>query len=473
MKRIIYTSIALLLSSVSLMAQQDLRTAYFLDGYTYSYKMNPAISPERGFFAMPFLGNLGLGLESNLGVSTFLFPTSNGQLTTFLNNSVSSEEFMKGLRKSNKLNVNLNTDILAFGFRTGKAYHTVNLGLKADSRAMLPKALFSFIKDGGSNGVNSWDISGIGVRTDARMELAYGYSRPILDWIHVGGRVKILMGLAREDVRIDRLNLAMSEDGWKASASGHAELSAPVTVGTVSGSKEIDYSSIDFPEDIQEFLKPSLGFALDLGATFDFLDYFTASIAVNDLGFISWNNTTTAEMPEGTWSFDGFGNVTTDPDSEDTIGDQLGSVGDELLDILKVEKTGEKLKKTHPLAATVHVGFEARMPFYERLSFGFLGTQRIDGKHSWTEGRISANVAPVNFFSAAASFAVSNFGPSVGAVVNLHLPGFGLYVGMDSFLPMMNVSPQYIPVGKLNTNLSFGINFSFGKAVGRYRTPEA
>ena len=285
------------------------------------------------------------------------------------------------------------------------------------------------------------------------------------------------MGVAREDIMIDRLNLAMSEEAWRASANGYAEISAPLTVGTLSGSKEVDYNSISLPEDMQGYMdylsKPSLGFALDLGATFDFLDYFTASVAVNDLGFISWNHTTTAEMPGGSWAFDGFGNVTTDPDSDDTIGDQLGSIGDELLNIVKVEKTGEKLKKTHPLAATIHVGFEARMPFYERLSFGFLGTQRIDGNYSWTEGRISANVAPVNCFSAAASFAVSNFGSSVGAVLNFHFPGFGLYVGMDSFLPLTNVTPQYIPIGNLNTNLSLGINFSFGKAEGRYRTPKA
>ena len=41
------------ISSISAFGQQNLRTAYFLDGYTYNYKMNPAMAPERAFFAMP------------------------------------------------------------------------------------------------------------------------------------------------------------------------------------------------------------------------------------------------------------------------------------------------------------------------------------------------------------------------------------------------------------------------------------
>jgi hypothetical protein len=75
----------------------------------------------------------------------------------------------------------------------------------------------------------------------------------------------------------------------------------------------------------------------------------------------------------------------------------------------------------------------------------------------------------VNFFSLAASYAVSNFGNSVGGAVNIHLPGLNLYAGLDSFLPLMNVTPQFVPIDSANTNLTFGLTFTFGKAQGRYR----
>ena len=44
------------------------------------------------------------------------------------------------------------------------------------------------------------------------------------------------------------------------------------------------------------------------------------------------------------------------------------------------------------LHATLHAGIEAEIPFYDRLSFGLLGTHRFNGAYSFTEGRLSALV---------------------------------------------------------------------------------
>lgn len=466
MKKIISIVFMVLTVSIAASAQQNIRSAYFLDGYTYGYKMNPSIAPERGFFGFPVIANVGIGLESNLALSTFLYPTADGNLTTFLNSSVSDSDFLDRLNKSNSLNVSINESLLATGFRVGKSFHTIDLSLRADAGVVVPKDLFAFMKTGGANG-NVWDISSTGVRANARLELAYGYSRPINDWIRVGGRAKVLIGMARADVLIDNLNLKLDKEEWVVSAHGKAEISAPVTVGTFAGTNEIDFETIETGDMNTYLSSPSLGFAVDLGASFDFLDYFTASVSVLDLGYISWNGTTTAEMLGGDWTFDGFGTIETGPDSN--IADQFSQIGDEFMKMLKMEKTADGIKKSNSLAATIHAGLEARMPFYERLAFGLLFTQRLDGIYSWTEGRLSANVAPTNWFSAAASYACSNYGSSIGGVMNIHLPGLNLYMGVDSFLPLTNVTPQLVPIGKLNTNLSLGLTFLFGKPVGRYR----
>ena len=197
MKRIQYIMVlvALAAASVSAFGQQNLRSAYFLDGYTYNYKMNPAMAPERAFFATPGMGNVGAGVESNLALSTFLYPTGKGNLTTFMSNSVAADQFLDRLQVANNLNVSVNETLFATGYRIGKSYHTVDISLKADASAILPKDLFAFVKTGSSAGATSWDISRTGIRTNARMELAYGYSRPISDWIRVGARVKVLMGI--------------------------------------------------------------------------------------------------------------------------------------------------------------------------------------------------------------------------------------------------------------------------------------
>lgn len=450
-------------------AQQSLRTAYFLDGYTYNYKLNPAFAPERPFFAFPTLGNIGVGAETNLGLSTFLYPTSDGKLTTFLSSTVDDDKFLNQLKDRNKLNVSVNESLLALGFRTGKMFHTIDLSLKADMNAFIPKELFSYVKSGGAGGQTSWNISQTGIRMNSRMELAYGFSRSISEKLRIGARVKLLLGLVQADIVIDDIAITMNRDNWTAVSDGKASISGPFTFGTADGTDRIDFSKVEMMETPEElvkyFSKPSLGVALDLGVSYDFLKYFTASVAVLDLGVIGWNGTTTAQLPGGQWDYNGIGDFSTNTN----ISSQLSSMGKEILDIMMLEKTGDNLKKTSMLAATIHAGIEARMPFYERLSFGLLATQRINGPYSWTEGRLSANLAPCNWFSLAGSYAFSDFGSSVGGVLNLHLPILNLYVGMDSFLPLMNVTPQFVPINTLNTNLSMGLTFAFGKAKGRYR----
>ena len=473
MKKIFYSLVTALLIIPSVVsAQSNLRSGYFLDGYIYKYKMNPAMAPERGFVSFPVLGNVGIGLESNLGLSTFLYPTQEGTLTTFLSPRVSNETFLANIAESNKMNMNMDLSLLALGFRTGKSFHTIDLSIRTDIGANIPGGLFRFIKIGGALGDTQWDISNIGARMAARGELAYGYSRSIGKNLRVGARAKLLLGVAKADIALDRLNLEMSAERWAVEAHGTMHMSAPVSFMTKGESGNfdsaadrniVDWGSIN-TDDISSFISsPSMGFALDLGATYDFLRYFTASLSVLDLGVMSWNNCMTAETPATSWHFDGFESL-----AMDEIGDQLSSMATDMVSAVQFERTESGVTKTSALAATINAGIEARMPFYERLSFGLLYTQRIEGEYSWSEGRLAASVAPVNWFSVTTNYAFSHFGHSWGGALNIHLPGFGLFVGMDSFSPVLNVTPQYIPIDALNTNLAFGINFTFGKYHGRY-----
>ena len=472
MKRLSYILSAAILACtafVTVYAQQsNLRTAYFLDGYTYRYKFNPALAPERGFFAIPAIGSVSLGAESNLGLSNFLYPAQDGKLAWFLDDSVSDEQFMSGLKDRNMLNINANINLFALGFRTGKSYHTLDVSLKVNERTNLPKSLFSFAKVGTASGNTSWQIADLGARADAYAEVAYGYSRSVGENLSVGGRFKFLLGMARADVMMEQMDLTIGRDKWEAKAKGSAEVSGPITLGTAQGTDNVDFDQITFPEDIQEVLQApkSYGVALDLGASYNFLEYFTASLSLLDLGFISWNNSTTAVSPGTPWTFDGFGTIKTDGNTD--FGAQFEQFGDDLLDMLQLQMTGKEKTLTKALSATLHAGIEARMPFYQRLTFGLLATHRFDGPFSWTEGRLSANLAPINCISLAASYGVSNFGSSAGAVVNFHFPGFNLYAGLDSFLPLTNLASNYIPVNAANTNLSMGLNITFGKAHGIY-----
>ena len=178
---------------------------------------------------------------------------------------------------------------------------------------------------------------------------------------------------------------------------------------------------------------------------------------------MSWKNTTIAETPTTSWSFEGFESF-----ESDKINEQFSSMTSDMMNVFNFEVKESGTKKSSFLAATINAGIEARMPFYQRLTFGLLYTQRIEGVYSWSEGRIAASLAPTRWFSLSTNYAISNFGHSWGGAVNLHLPWLGIFVGMDNFSPLLNVTPQFIPVNPINTNLAFGINISFGKYNGRY-----
>ena len=349
--------------------------------------------------------------------------------------------------------------------------------MRTDIGVNIPGDFFRFIKVGGADGNTVWDMSDVGFRANSRLEAAYGFSRSFLDEaLRVGVRAKVMLGLTRGDVSLDKLRLEMGAERWMVDAHGSMHMSAPVSFMTKgeSGNAEsdaqnnlIDWGSLDMSglaDDIMEMLMdPSLGFGIDVGATYDFLKYFTGSVSVLDLGMMSWKRCMTAETPDTHWEFNGFESLETDK-----INEQLSQMGEDMMNMINVELKERSAVQKNLLAMTVNAGLEFRMPFYERLTLGALYTQRIEGTYSWPEGRVALALAPVNWFSLSTNYAFSHFGHSWGGALNLHLPGFGIFLGMDSFSPLLNVTPQYIPIDAINTNLSFGINFSFGKYHGRY-----
>ena len=123
--------------------------------------MNPAFASERNYVGMPVLGNFNIGLQSNIGVSNFLYKQPNGDLTTFLNGSVSSGEFLDGLKNRNRLNLDVDMNIISFGFHKWGGFNTFDLSIKNGTRANLPKDLFEFAKVGMQGGHSEYNLEDI------------------------------------------------------------------------------------------------------------------------------------------------------------------------------------------------------------------------------------------------------------------------------------------------------------------------
>ena len=126
-----YLAVAVMVGAATGVSAQALNSGYFLDGYLFKHQLNPALESDKAYFSIPVLGNINIGTRGNIGLGNFLYPTANGGLTTFMNSSISADEFLNGLSTNNKLAMNLDMSILSAGFRAWGGFNTIDIGLRS------------------------------------------------------------------------------------------------------------------------------------------------------------------------------------------------------------------------------------------------------------------------------------------------------------------------------------------------------
>ena len=97
------------------LSAQTLNSSYFMEKMTKRNQLNPALKTPNGYVSFPALGNFYLGVNSNLGLGTFLYPRGN-ELVTFLHPSVPADDFLGKLTPNNTVELDLGLDIISFGF---------------------------------------------------------------------------------------------------------------------------------------------------------------------------------------------------------------------------------------------------------------------------------------------------------------------------------------------------------------------
>ncbi|MCM1021246.1 MAG: DUF5723 family protein [Muribaculum sp.] len=435
-------------------AAQSTESAYFNDEYMYRFQMNPAIGNNRNFVSFPALGNLNIGMQGTAHVKDFLY-NINGRTTTFLNPGVSASEFLGNLDNKSRLGVNLRVGVLSAGFKAFGGYNTISINARADINARLPKELFRLMKQGLQN--DTYDISDLRASGSAWAEIGLGHSRNINNKLRVGGTLKFLVGGADIDAKFDKAQLVLGENNWQAMTNATINASVKGLTYDKDTNSRTGHEYVS-GADIDGAGVNGFGMAVDLGATYKLNNDWTFSAAVLDLGFISWSNNMVAST-NGTQTFetDRY-TFNVDGDQPNNFDDELDKMKDQLSALYELNDMGDKGGRTTALAATVNLGAEYTFPLYRKLKFGALSTTRINGDFTWTDFRLSANVAPCKIFSASASAAYGTFGFGFGWIINLHTPGFNLYLATDH--TPGKLAKQGVPLSS-NANVNFGINIPF------------
>lgn len=439
-------------------AAQDTYSGYFLDNYTYRYQMNPAMGNRSNFVSMPALGNLNIGIHGNIHLTSIVY-NRNGKTVLFSNPEVSVSEAMKGFKDVNRLGFETKVNILSGGWKAWGGYNTVSINARANADAHVPKSLFSLVKEGVTN--RTYSIEDMRAQAIGYGEIVLGHSRDIkqVPGLRVGANLKFLIGVASAQLDLKDAYLDLGTDAWRARTNGDIKVNLGgfqyETDRTDEGREYVSGANMDGNGSVGP---NGFGMALDLGATYEWKD-FTFSLAFNDLGFLSFSKTRLAST-NGNRDFNSDAFIfNPDDNATNSFDNEWDNMRDGLEKLYQLDDMGEKGSNTRGLAAVMNVGVDYKLPYYRRLHFGLLNHTVINGPYTSTEFRVSANVNPVDIFSAGINFVAGTYGVGFGWIVNLNLKkGFNLFLGMDR--TPGKLTKQGVPLNS-NLQMNFGIDFPF------------
>ena len=466
LKSFLLSALVLFFVASSPVWPQDLESGYFLGGNPYAFRLNPAFQSERNIGSVA-LGQTGLEVWSNLGISTLFYP-DNGFLYTFLSDHVESSEFLRKIGRNNRLDLDARVNLVTVGFWAGERFFTVDFNVRSLNAVSAPYDLFSFWKEE-TVSKDTFDFSGTGFRSKSFIEAAFGWSRNYDNVFNVGFRAKALVGILEAEILAEKMTLSMSSDRWEVQARSILNASSPSLAYSRDGD-EINFDSIYF--DDQRFGPAGYGLAVDLGASWNILPILTLSASVLDLGPMHWNREIKGVSPDTAYAWAPSDQGDSGEDSWEGEIDEAASALSGIFRFKDQSGTGGAFEM---LPFRVHLGAELRMPFYERLSVGLLYQGRGGACFTRHTGRLSLNWNPLDFLSMSTSTSVNSLGESLGFVFNLHPAGVNLLVGCDyipfhsvSIAPLIHDLPaQYrswavLPRDRMNLNLYVGLNLAFG-----------
>ncbi len=455
MKQLTKLFLLLVLCFVTASASAQMKTAYFMEGSVMRLDLNPALAPQRGYVNFPAFGAIGINLNSNfLSVKNFLYPTDAG-LVTFLHESVPSDKFLRGLSRNNYVNLDVSEQLIGFGNYAKRYFWSVGLNLRAIADVNIPKEFFQVLKELQSG---SYDLSDMSIGVNSYAELALGFSFPVWKNITVGFRVKGLAGLAQANLEFDKMQLQINDNQVRADLQGRIRgnvtgMSFSHFNGTMSFSDLLSFDGFS-ASNIKSF-----GGAIDLGAEVKLLnERLKVSLALNDLGFISWSAASGfAGTTDDVWfEFTGI-----DLDTGNANSNSNGSFSDIHL------STPEKYTKR--LATTLNIGAEYNI-LDHAIGFGLLSHTKFADGYTYSELTASVNFRPAGWFTASLSHTlIRNRLGVIGFALNAHPKWINFFLGVDYLAfhygsATLNSSKITFPVGQKSYNVYFGLAIPLSKA---------
>lgn len=487
--------IAAVCMTLTVNAQQQVNSLYFLDNAVMRHTLNPAFEPwENVYVGLPALGFTSVGVYNNSLMVSDVLTYKDGKTITALSRGGDKVGFYNALRMNTLFNANATVNIVSFGARIQKigGYWHVGLSEKVDVGGTVPRdllrlPLFGMERPDGSHVIDDhvkYDLDNFGINALMYTELLLGYSQPLPknDKWTLGGALKILVGQTHMQANSNDLYIDASRDSWEIDGTADMRFSAPVKNVTYeyydeANRKGIKKMEIELSDNIGDYFRPhGAGAAIDFGFTWRPKKFMELSASIVDLGGIIWFKDAQKHTynsnhyiyegaqigPDG-----GFKGEDVNPDENDIdVGDSFKQV----LDALKEGSTVKQQKKTYGsmLSAKLNVGFEIYTP-NKMIGFGLLSTTKLYNGTLYEDFMTSVNFRPAQWFNLTANYNFMNLKQhAIGASMGLRGGPLSLTVAMDyvpfeyAGIDINNKTKYLIPYRSKGMNVAVGLNLVFG-----------
>jgi hypothetical protein len=463
MKKYFIATLLTLMAGATLSGQM-IRTDYYMKNSYDRLSMNPAFMPRQGYVGFPGLSSLSLEETTNsIYLDNLLFDDFDRKVT-FMHPSVSAKKFLDKIPAVNHGDVGINSQLLSYGFFTENgSFWNFGLGMKTFVNIEIPKSLFELLKEGFTSEETpvNYNVRDLNMKINGYAELSAGYARSFLDGkLQAGAKAKLLFGLMGLDLNIEKLDISASNSEWRA-------LSQASIKGTGFKAKYNDENGMFKTMELNSSGVGGMGLGFDLGGVYEVFDGARVSLALTDLGFISWFKSSSMYLRSSSGKeivvTPGLGE---DVDITDGIDFQTSfdkSVEDIREALNFTESPGVSAARTSSLRTTLNAGFEYDvLPKY--LSAGLLLSSHF-GLVNATELTLSANCNPteIKWLSVALSYSFLR-SPANALGLALHLApthGIHFFVAGDYFIPKVN--KQFIPINANVVNIQLGLAIPLGK----------
>lgn len=486
MKYIIITLIVLFFIDVlnnSIHAQQ-VNTLYFMENVPARNYLNPAFQPTTQYYlSLPVIGFTQFNVGNNsLTLKDFVY-SRNGQNITFLNPNGDINQFYSRLKPNTVLRTDIQTNLLAFGFKHDQTFWNFSLSEKVNGMASIPRDVFRFLLYGTpqiSN--NSYGFTTLQGDMTAYTEAAFGFSKKQNEKLTVGGKLKLLLGNANVSNTNKVVTLDAGIEKWVLKVDGTTNASSPVPFQVANNYQSV---SITSPSSVTDWLKPAgLGAGIDLGVEYRLNDRVSLSGAITDLGFIHWTGNVQNFNYSTNYTFDGVTQQIVNNSNYQNLTTKLTS-GTYLVDSLRTAiQSSFTTKRSNNnyytgTTAKLNLGFEYNV-LKNKLGFGLLSHSEFFKRTITEEVTASANYRPKDWINTSLSYSAfggrfSSFGAGLGLKT-----GFIHWLIAADYIPFerATISPSYIdpsyPVQKItlpyntqNFNLAIGITLVFDSSDGK------